>query len=163
MNIARLFFYFLEASTYCHSQLIRLECLFGLIASKKVLKVLLQYRLLLFFFSHTGWISSWSTLDWGLSGQNGPTFHTAYLALHRSTQAISISNKSLSSPSSPTLIPHCSSWEHKRLNSRNGTDPTGCLGSYIEITEVSILTVIQPQERWGQLFYCICLKLDIRL
>ena len=59
----------------------------------------------------------------------------------------------------PTLILHRSSPEHKqRLNSRNGTGPTVCLGTCGEPIEVNVLTVTQPLERGGKLFYCMCLN-----
>lgn len=81
---------------------------------------------------------------------SGAIFHTAHAFLHCNTHAISISSKTLYGaphPTPPTLGPHRSSSEYKQhLNSRYGTDPTGCLGSYVKFTEMNVLTVTQPQE-----------------
>lgn len=54
-----------------------------------------------------------------------------------------------------TIMPHSNS-EHKHLlNSRHGTDPTVCLGTYGEPIEVNVLTVTQPlrKERSAILMY----------
>lgn len=45
---------------------------------------------------------------------------------------------------STTILLHSNSEHKHRLNSRHGTDPTVCLGTYGEPTEVNVLTVIQP-------------------
>lgn len=46
-----------------------------------------------------------------------------------------------------TILPHSNS-EHKHcLNSRHGTDPTVCLGTYGEPIEVNVLTVTQPLRK----------------
>lgn len=58
-------------------------------------------------------------------------------------------------PTPPLILQRASPEQKQRRNLKNGMDPTQCLGTSGEPFDMNVLTVTQPQERGGQLFYCI--------